>query len=241
MFPSRIEQASHWMPAPSMDNRMLGALEAIIEPLASVLSLWILVWWTGNDLGFSWLLVSVLVFALGFPGRRQLQLTPRRVVIGTLVMWMWTAGLLLTLGFASGRMDSFDPVVVGHWLWLAPTTQLAAHWALRCTAPRLARMQGQVQRAVVVGTNEQGWLLAHRLANSPDAGIDLMGIFGDQPVPDGFAAPCATLGKTNPEIGCILHISEFTVKNHIKSIFAKLDVTNRAQAVAKLNRLHSYA
>ena len=48
------------------------------------------------------------------------------------------------------------------------------------------------------------------------------------------------LGKTNPEIGCILHISEFTVKNHIKSIFAKLDVTNRAQAVAKLNRLHSH-
>lgn len=49
------------------------------------------------------------------------------------------------------------------------------------------------------------------------------------------------LGKTNPEIGCILEISEFTVKNHIKSIFAKLDVSNRAQAVATLNRLNSYA
>ena len=49
------------------------------------------------------------------------------------------------------------------------------------------------------------------------------------------------LGKTNPEIGCILHISEFTVKNHIKSIFSKLDVSNRAQAVAKLNRLMSHA
>ena len=49
------------------------------------------------------------------------------------------------------------------------------------------------------------------------------------------------LGKTNPEIGCILRISEFTVKNHIKSIFSKLDVTNRAQAVAKLTRLHTYA
>jgi DNA-binding CsgD family transcriptional regulator len=42
------------------------------------------------------------------------------------------------------------------------------------------------------------------------------------------------LGKTNPEIGCILSISEFTVKNHMKSIFGKLDVSNRAQAVAKL-------
>lgn len=45
------------------------------------------------------------------------------------------------------------------------------------------------------------------------------------------------LGKTNPEIGCILNISEFTVKNHLKSIFGKLDVTNRAQAAAKLARL----
>lgn len=44
-------------------------------------------------------------------------------------------------------------------------------------------------------------------------------------------------GKTNPEIGCILRISEFTVKNHMKSIFSKLDVSNRAQAVAKLNHL----
>lgn len=49
------------------------------------------------------------------------------------------------------------------------------------------------------------------------------------------------MGKTNPEIGCILCISEFTVKNHMKSIFSKLDVTNRAQAVAKLTRVSAYA
>jgi len=49
------------------------------------------------------------------------------------------------------------------------------------------------------------------------------------------------MGKTNPEIGCILEISEFTVKNHMKSIFSKLDVTNRAQAVAKLTRVSAHA
>jgi transcriptional regulator EpsA len=49
------------------------------------------------------------------------------------------------------------------------------------------------------------------------------------------------MGKTNPEIGCILHISEFTVKNHMKSIFSKLDVSNRAQAVAKLTRPTAHA
>lgn len=40
-------------------------------------------------------------------------------------------------------------------------------------------------------------------------------------------------GKTNVEIGMILGISPNTVKNHLKRIFQKLDVTCRAQAVAK--------
>lgn len=41
-------------------------------------------------------------------------------------------------------------------------------------------------------------------------------------------------GKTNDEIGMILGISTNTVKNHLQRIFKKLDVANRAQAVAKL-------
>lgn len=42
------------------------------------------------------------------------------------------------------------------------------------------------------------------------------------------------MGKTNHEIGIILDISAFTVKNHMQRIFKKLDVLNRAQAVSKL-------
>ena len=41
-------------------------------------------------------------------------------------------------------------------------------------------------------------------------------------------------GKTNQEIGMILDISAFTVKNHLQRIFRKANVLNRAQAVAKL-------
>ena len=40
-------------------------------------------------------------------------------------------------------------------------------------------------------------------------------------------------GKTNIEIAMILSISANTVKNHLKRIFQKLDVSCRAQAVAK--------
>lgn len=42
------------------------------------------------------------------------------------------------------------------------------------------------------------------------------------------------MGKTNYEIGIILNISTFTVKNHLQRIFRKLDVTNRAQASSQV-------
>lgn len=42
------------------------------------------------------------------------------------------------------------------------------------------------------------------------------------------------MGKTNSEIGTILNISGFTVKNHMQRIFKKLNVYSRAQAVSKV-------
>lgn len=48
------------------------------------------------------------------------------------------------------------------------------------------------------------------------------------------------MGKTNAEIGSILCISSFTVKNHLQHIFKKLDVYNRMQAVSKIERSPSH-
>lgn len=44
------------------------------------------------------------------------------------------------------------------------------------------------------------------------------------------------LGKSNKEIGSTLFISEGTVKSHVKSIFAKLNVISRTEAVANATR-----
>ena len=44
------------------------------------------------------------------------------------------------------------------------------------------------------------------------------------------------VGKSNKEIGADLFISEGTVKSHVKSIFTKLDVVSRTEAVATATR-----
>ncbi|MFD0667092.1 XrtB/PEP-CTERM-associated transcriptional regulator EpsA [Ramlibacter sp. MAHUQ-53] len=84
-------------------------------------------------------------------------------------------------------------------------------------------------------------LLRHPLAPAGDAVASLVAPVGVLSGRERQIMAWVALGKTNPEIGCILRISEFTVKNHMKSIFSKLDVTNRAQAVARLTRLAAHA
>lgn len=48
-------------------------------------------------------------------------------------------------------------------------------------------------------------------------------------------------GKTNKEIGMILQVSQFTIKNHIANIYDKLNVVNRAQAIETVIRLDCLA
>ena len=43
-------------------------------------------------------------------------------------------------------------------------------------------------------------------------------------------------GKSNKEIGAELFVSEGTIKSHVKSIFTKLDVVSRTEAVAAATR-----
>jgi transcriptional regulator EpsA len=66
----------------------------------------------------------------------------------------------------------------------------------------------------------------------PDS-IGLGGIMDDISDREREIMNWVQFGKTNQEIGMILNISHNTVKNHLKRIFQKMNVTSRAQAVAK--------
>jgi putative colanic acid biosynthesis UDP-glucose lipid carrier transferase len=212
-------------------NRVLLAVEAILEPVITVLSLWALVWWFEGDLTAGWLVASIVAFALAFPGRSLLRSPPDRVLFNVLLGWGWTAGLLLALGFATGHIYEFSAPIVVNWLWFAPATQLAAHWALRVAAPHIVRLQGPPLRAVVVGMNEQGASLADRIMSAPYAGIELVGFFDDRTPDRQWGA------DRHRMLGRIADIAAFVKTHRIHLIYLSLPMASQPRIKELLDAL----
>jgi len=218
-------------PAVFSHSKLLRAFEAFVEPLATVLSLWLLVWTFEGEITPRWLVVSIVAFALAYPGRPQLRASAARVVVDTVLAWAWTCGLLLAMGYATGHLEDFSREVVLHWLWLAPTAQLLAHWGLRQAAPHLIRLQGPPLRAVVVGMNEQGGSLADRLTMAHYTGVELLGFFDDR-------APDRIHGRGRHRmLGRIQEIADYVKKNNVQLVYLSLPMASQPRIKQLLDAL----
>lgn len=170
----------------------IGFIEALVDPGMLVLTLWGLALYHEGGLPPQYTILSVIVFAMTYPGSSHLRSSLRRLVGHTLLNWVSVATLLLVTGFATGYVDEFDADALLAWLWLAPASQITAHRLLRRLAPAVMALRGPPRKAVIVGMNAQGLALARRVRGMPYSGVELAGFFDDRDrqrlaAPAGFA------------------------------------------------------
>jgi len=183
--------------APIGRDNMLGTIESMIGPSALVFSLWaIALYHFDGRLPPPVLILSVLVFALTFPGQSHLQSSFGRVALDIAINWGWVAGLMLAMGIATGYVKEFTQDMLVTWFWAAPATEFGAHLLLRTIAPLVLKLQGPNQRAIIVGMNEQGTALAKRIRAAPYSRVDLVGFIDSRDVSRlGPQGPNLLLGK----------------------------------------------
>jgi putative colanic acid biosynthesis UDP-glucose lipid carrier transferase len=167
-------------PAPLGKDNLLSSIEAGLEPFALIASLWGVAIYFEDGLPGAYLILSVIVFSITFPGKSRLN-KPWLALTGSVVLnWTWTGGLLLLTGFATGYEREFAHEAIVAWLVIAPLAQLGFHLLLRVTAPFLVTLQGPPRRAIIVGMNEQGVALAGRVGETPYSRIEFAGFFDDR-------------------------------------------------------------
>jgi putative colanic acid biosynthesis UDP-glucose lipid carrier transferase len=148
-------------------DNLLSAIETGLEPFALVFSLWMVAIAMEGDLPAPYLILSVLLFAITFPGTPRLGMPLLQLVGEVLVSWFWTASLLALTGFATGYEREFSRKIILTWVVAAPFVLISAHFLLRLFAPFLVSLQGPPRRAIIVGMNEQGVALASRVGETP--------------------------------------------------------------------------
>jgi putative colanic acid biosysnthesis UDP-glucose lipid carrier transferase len=214
-----------------LGNNMLSAVEAILDPAALTLSLWLVSVSIEGELLPPYLILAVIVFSITFPGTSRLQSTITEVIIDVLYSWFCIVLLLFFLGFATGYITEFSSQTLTTWLWVAPLTQIGAHLALRTAAPFLLMLQGPPQRAIIVGMNEQGVALASRIQQTRYSKIELSGYFDDRNPSRLYETEHGQL------LGRLRELPYFVKENRIQYIYLSLPMASQPRILHVLDEL----
>ncbi|EUJ11317.1 Undecaprenyl-phosphate glucose phosphotransferase [Methylophilaceae bacterium 11] len=157
-------------------------VEAFLDPLVTVFTLWAIAIYLEGTLPPSYLILSIIVFSVSYPGHSKIQRTSWQIVKNTLVSWSLFALLFLGFGQMTHSINLFPYEAIVLCIFLTPVLQLMANFGLRTFAPALIKLQGPAKRAIIAGMNEQGLALADRLMQSEYEAIELKGFFEDRSV-----------------------------------------------------------
>src|SRR6185312_2200937 len=106
-------------------SQLLNTLETALGPLVLVFSLWALAFHFENSVPPAYLILSLIVFSLVFPGTSQLHLPIVRVLFNIAFQWLWLAGILLLTGYATHYLLDFQGLSSFIGCGLRPPPRLA--------------------------------------------------------------------------------------------------------------------
>lgn len=212
-------------------NNVLRLAAALLEPIALVLSVWLVAYYTQGSLTPNYIILSLLVFSLTLPGTERLHMNNWQLARSIMIGWIIIALLLTAFGYASGYIFLFDREAVFIWLWLAPLILFVVHAGLRGLAPSLANIQGEPKRAVIAGVNEQGLNLAREIHNNPYNPTQLAGFFDDRVRERvGSLTDFALLGTIN-------QLPQYVRQYHIEAIYVSLPMATQPRIMKLLDAL----
>ncbi len=218
----------------SRDN-ILVILESIVEPLTIVLTLWGIAIWVDSALNPMYLIVSVIVFSLTFPGNTKISVAPSKIIRNIVVSWLMTASLVIAFSFATNHPGFIDRNVVQQWLWMTPLFQIIAVFALRAFAPFILQMQGPKRYAIIAGMNKQGISIAASLKKSEYSNTECLGFFDDRTA-DRISGELGD-DLQFPILGKISDIAEYMKQHQVDIVYMSLPMENRPRIVKLLDEL----
>jgi len=179
--------------------------------------------------GGTYLILSLLLFSLTFPGHAPRGTSPGAIAGEVLSGWMLVVGLLLTLGWATRTLGSFDERVIVAWVAFTPMALFAAHMLTPVLLPRVLAAEGFQRVAVIAGGGALGRTLAQRIESTPYLGVKVAGFFEDS-TPQSGQDGRESLGTLDEIVG-------YAKTHRVDLIYVTLPMAAQARIMRLLDEL----
>ena len=225
--------ATHF-PQPYLQGHPLtsmGLLHASLTPVVAIATLLFCATFFNQPLTGAYLILSVIIFSVTFPGRPAKNGSSGGLAINILTNWLLIAALLLFLGWTTRTLDNFDQRVILVWILATPIMLFTAQILLPLALPRLMAAQGIQRVAVIVGGGPLGRQLAAGIKASPSLGIRIAGYFEDRNLPRGHAT------EGDDILGSVDRLASYVKNQRVDLIYITLPMAAQPRILKLLDEL----
>ena len=178
-----------------------------------------------------YIILSLLVFSLTFPGHAPRGTSAGAIARDVLWGWMLIVGLLLMLGWATRTVSSFDERVLVAWIAVTPLVMFTANMLTPMLLPRIMAAEGLKRVAVVAGAGSLGRKLAERVAGTPYLGVEVAGFFDDRSPERLKDLPADKL------LGTVDKLADYVKTHHVDMIYLALPMASQPRITKLLDEL----
>lgn len=205
----------------------------VVDPLVAIVALIACTLAFGETFGGPYLILSILVFSLTFPGGRSLDVR-NRADLGRYVAsnWLLISGVLLLLGWSTQTLQYFDQRVIVTWLLAMPLALFVGHIAVPALLKRVLTADTVQRKAVIVGANGMGRRLAARIRRNPYTGVHVDGYFDDRHV-----GRLEGIGE-DELLGTLDDLPRYVKEHNVDVIYGTLPANSQPRIRGLMEQLH---
>ncbi len=215
----------------SAPQSVTSLVAAFLEPTITVLVFLAVSAWFNEPIGRTDLTLSLLIFALTFPGRNRFWDRPLNSAVDISTSWLSLLLILALCGYATRSLHLFEAYILVVWALITPALQWLAFFAGRAALRRAATLPENRRTAVVVGAGALGVKVAHAFQARGNMGLLFLGYFDDRADDrvDGDAA--------GQRLGNLRQVAPFIRDNGVHEVYITLPLGSQPRIVELMEQV----
>ncbi len=215
----------------SAPQSVTSLVAAFMEPAITVLVFLLANIYIGEPINRPELTLSLLVFALTFPGRNRFRDNMVAAGVDIASSWVMLVGILVLCGYATNSVGYFDETALIIWFLVTPVIQWIAVWIGKRVVQWRSALPEARRSCIVVGAGPLGVKVSRALLAGGDYGVDFSGYFDDRTddrVDDASASK---------RLGGLKDVARYIIEHSVREVYITLPLGSQPRIVELLEQV----